>query len=185
MHDIDSLFEQLNQLRLNNKRPPVHLWHPEVQGHIDIEIDAQGRWFHGGRVFTRQALVKLFAQILRRENDGYYLVTPVEKLRITVADVPFMVTDFEVSGVGALTELLFTTNVEEYVLANEVNYLTMKGDVPYLHVRDQLFGKLTRSAFYRLVDHALQGDTPLSQEEESESLMVYSQGAAFNLGSVS
>jgi uncharacterized protein len=175
MNQADKLFAELSQLQAEKKLPPVHLWRPEREGSIDIRIDDQGRWFHDGGEFKRQALVNLFATILRKEEHGYFLVTPAEKLRIDVADVPFMAIDMDVRGVGVNTDLMFHTNVGDYVMADENHGLEMRGDRPYLHVRDGLEARLTRSVFYRLVDVGL---------EENSALIVYSQGTAFNLGAI-
>ncbi len=173
MSDPNTLFENLLQLKHGQQRPPVHLWQPERVGEIDIEIDSNGVWYHEGRPFKRQALVNVFATILRKEDSRYYLVTPAEKLRISVADVPFMAVDMEVRHSGAQTDLLFTTNVEDYVLADAEHPLSMHGGRPYLLVRAGLQAKLTRSVYYRLVETGC---------EEDGVLAVYSQGARFELG---
>ena len=155
------------------KLPPVHLWHPEHTGEIDIKIDANGNWYHEGTRIQRQPLVDLFATILRREGDQYFLITPAEKQRIEVADVPFMAIDMDVRGSGGDTELLFTINVGDYVMAGPEHAIVMRNEVPYLHVRDGLEAKITRSVFYRLVEIGV---------EENGALNVYSQGARFDLG---
>ena len=68
---------------------PVHLWNPENCGEMDLVIRADGVWMHEGSPIGRPQLVRLLATVLRKDPDGYYLVTPVEKLKITVEDVPF------------------------------------------------------------------------------------------------
>ncbi len=175
MVNPDALFDQLLKLKEGNRLPPVHLWQPERAGEIDIEIDANGVWRHEGREFQRHSLVKLFASILRLDGTQYFLVTPAEKLKIVVADVPFMAVDMEVKGSGTGTDLLFTTNVDDYVLADHEHPLLMAGEQPYVEVRGGLRARLTRSVFYRLVDCGL---------EEDDTLAVYSQGSRFELGSV-
>ena len=102
-------------------------------------------------------------------------MTPAEKLRIDVADVPFIAIDMDVRGSGYETELMFHTNVGDYVIANATQRLEMRGERPYLHVRDGLFARLTRSVFYRLVDLGV---------EENGALVVYSQGTGFELGAL-
>ncbi|MEM9624181.1 MAG: DUF1285 domain-containing protein [Pseudomonadota bacterium] len=173
MTQADTLFEQILRLKNSAKYPPVHLWEPEHEGQIDIRIDADGTWFHEGRPFRRQPLVKLFAGIMRREGDAYFLVTPGEKLRITVADVPFIAIDMEVRHRPAGSDLLFTTNVEDYVLVDQDHPVQMRNGRPYLTVRDGLEARLTRSVFYRLVEEG---------REEQHTLAVYSQGTRFELG---
>ncbi|MCB1845512.1 MAG: DUF1285 domain-containing protein, partial [Halioglobus sp.] len=95
---LDSLEQQLDGVR-KASAPPLHLWHPELSGDIPIHIRADGVWFHEGSEIQRDALVRLFASILRRESDGeYYLVTPVEKWRISVELHPLVVVDVDVRG---------------------------------------------------------------------------------------
>lgn len=173
MPEADSLFEQILKLKEDDRRPPVHLWQPERVGRIDIRINAHGIWFHEGREFRRHALVKLFATIMRREGEAYYLVTPAEKLLIEVTDAPFIAIDMERRVQQGKPQLLFTTNVEDYVLVDQQHAIEMRGAVPYLHVRDGLYAKLTRSVFYRLVESGV---------EEGDTLAVYSQDARFELG---
>jgi len=166
-------FETLLQQMESRALPPVHQWQPEREGSIDIHIDAQGNWFHEGSKFSRQSLIDLFATILRREGSDYFLVTPAEKLKIRVDDVPFLVVDMEVRGTARQADLIFSTNVGDHVLADAVHELSMRADKPYLMVRDGLEAKLTRSVFYRLVEQGI---------EETGTLAVYSQGTRFSLG---
>ncbi|XOV81773.1 MAG: DUF1285 domain-containing protein [bacterium] len=173
MNATDSLFNTLTSLQAGKKLPPVELWQPERSGRIDIVINDQGEWLHEGSRIRRQPLVDLFATILRREGDDYYLVTPAEKLAIEVSDVPFIATDLDVRGSGQQTDLLFTTNVGDYVMAGPEHALTMRAERPYLHVRNGLEARLSRSVYYRLVDKGV---------EVADHLYVYSQGQAFDLG---
>lgn len=175
MENIDQLFEHLSHLQQDKQLPPVEHWQPERVGEIDIKIDAEGRWYHDQREIKRQPLVNLFATILRRDAEHYFLVTPVEKLRIRVADVPFMAIDMDVRSTAPDSDLMFTTNVGDYVLANQDHELTMRQGKPYLHVRAGLLARLTRNVFYRLVECAV---------EEQGAMCVYSQGARFSLGSL-
>ncbi len=168
----EELFESLLARDGERSRPPVHLWNPERLGAIDIEIDAEGVWWHEGREFQRPALVELFASILRCDEGEYFLVTPVEKLAIRVRDVPFTATDMDVRGSGDSTDLLFTTSVGDLVLADDSHAIEMREGRPYVHVRDGLWARLTRSVYYRLSDLCV---------EEGGSLCVYSQGARFIL----
>ena len=175
MNDIDQLFETLTDLQKNKKLPPVHLWHPERVGSIDICIDHEGQWFHEGTRFKRQSLVNLFAGILREEAGQYFLVTPAEKLRIEVEDVPFMAIDMDVRGKDVNTELLFTSNVGDYFVAGAEHPISMRDERPYIIARDNLAARITRNVYYRLVDCGV---------EEAGALYVYSQGARYCLGNL-
>ena len=99
--------------------PPVHQWNPEFCGDMDLRIDRNGTWFYCNSPIGRHRLVKLLSAVIRRDNDGeYYLVTPVEKLRIRVDDVPFLAVELESEGQGQQQRLLFRTNVDEVVAAD-------------------------------------------------------------------
>lgn len=154
--------------------PPVHLWTPSHSGEIDIVIKPDGRWVHEGAVIAREALVRLFSTILRKDPDGFYLVTPAEKLRITVEDAPFVAVQVDRDAAG----LRFLTNVGDEVIAGPDHAIRVEvasdGEPrPYLHVRRGLEALIARSVFYELVDMA---------EERDGVIGVDSNGAWFVLG---
>jgi uncharacterized protein len=139
--------------------PPVHLWDPAYCGEIDMRIAADGTWFYQGTPIGRPALVKLFASILKREGEKYFLVTPVEKCGILVEDAPFMAVELQVQDGGAAgRQLCFRTNVDDWVVCGAGHPLRFElepmtgGLRPYLHVRRDLWAKVTRAVFYDLVD---------------------------------
>lgn len=138
--------------------PPVHLWNPPYCGEIDMRIARDGTWFHDGTPIGRMPLVKLFSSILRREEDRYYLVTPVEKLGIRVDDAPLLAIDFEVEGEGEGQNLRFFTRTDDEVVASAENPIRVVRDAttgepaPYVHVRRGLEALIDRKSFYRLVD---------------------------------
>ncbi len=139
--------------------PPVHLWNPPFCGDLDMEIRRDGTWFYLGTPIGRPALVRLFASILKREGDAYFLVTPVEKVGIRVVDAPFVAVDFERIGSGAGQKLRFTTNVSDTVTASAENPIRVtraeNGEPsPYIHVRRGLEALIDRKTFYRLVEIA-------------------------------
>src|SRR5215467_2286428 len=138
--------------------PPVHLWNPPYCGEIDMRIAADGTWFYQKTPIGRPALVKLFASILQREGDHYYLVTPVEKCGILVDDAPFLAVELRVEEAEAGRTLHFRTNVDDWVACGGAHALRFVpeshagGLKPYLHVRRDLWAKVTRALFYDLVD---------------------------------
>lgn len=138
--------------------PPVEKWNPPFCGDIDMEIRRDGTWFYEGTPIGRPGLVKLFASILIREEDKYFLVTPVEKVGIRVDDAPFVAVDFEASGEGVSQRLTFTTNLEDITVAGEDAPLRFVRDPatgepsPYVRVRRNLEALIDRKSFYRLVD---------------------------------
>ncbi len=141
--------------------PPVHLWNPPFCGDIDMRIARDGTWFHEGTPIGRPALVRLFASILRKEGESYFLVTPVEKVRLRVEDVPFIALDVDVEEAGGAGQRLrFLTNVGDSVIAGAENPLRVEFDAesgeprPYVEVRAGLEARIDRKSFYRLVDAA-------------------------------
>ncbi|MEM1314962.1 MAG: DUF1285 domain-containing protein [Pseudomonadota bacterium] len=138
--------------------PPVHLWNPPFCGDLDMRIARDGTWWYLGTPIGRPALVKLFASVIRKDGDDYFLVTPVEKVGITVDDAPFVAVDFRVEGDGGAQRLVFTTNVEDEAEAGPDHPIRVARDPdtgepsPYIHIRADLEALIDRKSFYRLVD---------------------------------
>jgi len=138
--------------------PPVHQWNPPFCGDLDMRIARDGTWFYLGTPIGRPELVRLFSTILRKDDDKYFLVTPVEKVGITVDDAPFVAVDFEAEGEGKAQELVFETNVGDRMVAGPDNPIRVERDSetgepsPYVLVRDNLEALIDRKSFYRLVD---------------------------------
>ncbi|MBS4009677.1 MAG: DUF1285 domain-containing protein [Roseovarius sp.] len=138
--------------------PPVHLWNPPFCGDLDMRIARDGTWFYLGTPIGRPELVRLFSTILRRDGDAYFLVTPVEKVGITVDDAPFVAVDFEAEGTGAAQTLRFETNVGDHVTAGPDTPIRVTRDPetgepsPYVLVRANLEALIDRKSFYRLVE---------------------------------
>ena len=148
-----------------------------------MRIARDGTWFYRGSPISRQPLVKLFASVLRREPDGsYWLVTPAERGRIEVEDVPFLAVALTAEGEGHAQRLIFRTNLDEFVTAGPDHPLRVEtaasgGPVPYILVRDGLEARLARPVFYELVE--------LGTEERLDAVAefgVWSEGMFFRLG---
>jgi uncharacterized protein len=138
--------------------PPVHLWNPPFCGDLDMRIAADGTWYYLKSPIGRPALVKLFASVLKREGDKYFLVTPVEKCGIVVEDAPFLAVELKVETQAGRRILHFRTNVDDWVACGPGHPLRFEpepvpgGLKPYLHVRANLWAKVTRALFYDLVE---------------------------------
>lgn len=138
--------------------PPVHLWNPPFCGDLDIRIARDGTWFYLGTPFGRPELVRLFSTILRKDGDDYFLVTPVEKVGITVDDAPFLAVDFDVTGTGQDQVLTFHTSVGDTTTAGPDAPIRVVRDPdtgepsPYVLVRTNLEALIDRKSFYRLVE---------------------------------
>ena len=154
----DDLARAVKQATKGKKGPPpVHLWNPPFCGDLDIRIARNGQWWYLGTPIGRLELVNLFASVLKLEDGKYYLVTPVEKIGITVDDAPFVAVDFRIVVNGAQT-LVFETNVGDETAAGADNPIRVVRDPetgepsPYVHVRRGLEALIDRKSFYRLVD---------------------------------
>ena len=152
--------------------PPVELWNPPFCGDLDMRIAADGTWFYLETPIGRPALVKLFASVLKREGDRYFLVTPVEKCGIAVDDAPFLAVELHVRAAAIAARLLhFRTNVDDWVACGSGHELRFEpepatgGLKPYLHVRRGLWAKVTRALFYDLVE--------LGEEREIDSRRMF------------
>ncbi len=160
--------------------PPVHLWNPPFCGDLDMRIARDGNWFYLGTPIGRKPLVKLFASIIRRDGDDYFLVTPVEKVGIKVDDAPFVAVDFEVAGSGRDQSVTFITNVDDSATAGKRNPLRIvrspeDGEVsPYVTVRANLEALIDRKSFYRLVDICMH-----EEHEGAKWFGVWSDGIFF------
>jgi uncharacterized protein len=162
------------------RAPPVELWDPPFCGDLDMRIAADGTWFYLKTPIGRPALVRLFASVLKREGDDYFLVTPVEKCGIHVDDAPFLAVELKVENGPAGQVLSFRTNVDDWVASGPRHELRFDleagtaGLKPYLHVRRDLWAKVRRALFFDLVD--------LGEEREIDGRAMFgvsSMGAFF------
>ena len=142
-----------------------------------MRIAADGSWFYRGSRIQRPEMVKLFSTVLRRDDDEFVLVTPVERLSIVVDDAPFVAVDVEALGGGTEQRLAFLTNVGDVIETNADRPIVLRGEGsslrPYVLVRDRLEALIARPAYYRLADLACLGP--------SGSIGVWSGGAFFSL----
>lgn len=164
--------------------PPVERWNPSLSGDMDLRITRDGAWYHEGTLIQREALIRLFASILRCDEDSHhYLITPVEKWRIRVDDAPFRAVRLDATGTGREQILSFTTNVGDMIAAGSdhplsVEYQTPGGEpAPYLQVRGRLRALLTRAVFLELAE--LGEERP---SDQGRDYGVWSQGQFFSLG---
>jgi len=168
-----------SQLKNQGKgQPPVESWNPPYCGEIDIQIKANGDWFHEGSIFKRLPLVKMFASVLIKEDDEYFLVTPVEKVKIQVDDAPFVLTQWRWLDEKE-TIMQVSTNLADEFILNEEHPITVNenGDL-YVTVRRNLTAKVHRNVYYQWAD--------MAQEQQTKSgteLVFSSAECQFVLGS--
>lgn len=178
--DLQSLsLADIARLAEENRLPPVEKWNPSHCGDSEMRIARDGTWYHQGSPIGRQAMVRLFSTILRREADGgYVLVTPVEKLDIKVEDAPFLAVEMKAEGEGSAARLAFRLNTGDLVTAgpdHPIRFVAQTDDElrPYLHVRGGLEALVARSVYYELAERAL--------AEEHDPPGIWSNGAFFAL----
>lgn len=158
----------------------------DICGDFGLSIRRDGTWFYRGSPIGRKPLVKLFASVLRRDDEGgYWLVTPAEKGRIVVEDVPFVAVEASIIGAGREQTVTLRTNLDEIVTVSREHPLRVETDpmsgapAPYVLVRDRLEARLARPVFYDLVEHG---------EEHSGGgtriLGIWSGGEFFRLGAL-
>jgi hypothetical protein len=172
-----------HEAALGRRLPPVEKWHPAHCGDIDIRIARDGTWFHHGSPIGRKEIVRLFSTILRKDPDGFHLVTPAEKMRIRVDDAPFTAVLLHCAGEGREQVLTFITNVGDETAAGPENPIRVETNsqtgepAPYVHVRRGLEARISRNVFYELAELAV----PVAAAEP-DLLGVWSSGCLFPIG---
>lgn len=181
MTDINKLAQQLEDESL----PPVEKWNPDYCGDIDMVIKRDGSWHYMGTPIGRKKLVKLFSNVIRKDDNKYYLVTPVEKIGITVEDAPFLAVLMDVEQQDGTQQLIFTDNVGNRFIAGNDHPIRVEVDPntqepsPYIRVRRNLDALISRNVFYQMVELADQQTI-----NDSTELTIKSQGETFSLGRV-
>lgn len=175
--DFAKLTQTINATAGESKYPPVEDWNPPFCGDMNLLIKDTGQWFHEGTPFTRAALVKLLASVIKKEDEQYFLVTPVEKIGIQVEDVPFVIVDWEtdkgVIRVKTQTGDTFEINEEHPVELRHFKSVNL----PYCKVRRNLWARVNQNVFYQWVEYAL-----VSHANETENLTMSSGKYFFSLG---
>jgi len=177
--DFAELLSSVNSIE--EKYPPVHLWNPDLCEGVEMRIDREGNWFYQGSIIGRDKLKILFSKILKFENGKYYLVTPVEKVPVTVDLAPYMVVDYEVDLDHK--NIILKTNLDLSIPLDKDHQLELKkiGDehIPFVHVRNNIEGFISRSVYYSLIEIALKQDNG-----SSDQLTLKSFNCDFNLGQI-
>jgi hypothetical protein len=155
---------------------------PQICHDFDIRISRDGTWLYHGTPVKRPELVRLFAGILKRDQEGiYWLETPYERGRITVEDAPFIIVGLRTERSGQDRQLVFETNTgEEVILSDEypLYFVAREGEtIPYIAMRNNLSARISRSVFYQLVDEAEVVDI-----EGKPEWQIHSNGYSFSLG---
>ena len=188
---LNRLFSDLlaSQQKSSSSAPPIHLWNPTSCGDIDIFIDREGRWFHEGGEIKRPQLVRLFASILLREGDDYFLITPAEKCRIRVAVAPLFVISASRETRDGIQAISLVTATGDTVDVDGDHPLFMGRErgaeteqlYPQVMVRNHIPALISRAVYYQLVDWALE-ESDSESGVEGEKVFLSSMGEQFPLG---
>jgi hypothetical protein len=175
--DFSDLLQSVNSIE--EKYPPVHLWNPDLCEGVEMKIDREGNWFYQNSIIGRDKLKILFSRILKLEEGKYFLVTPVEKVPVTVDLAPYMIVDYEVDS--DYKNIILKTNLDLSIPLDNEHRLELKniGDehIPFVHVRNNIEGFISRSVYYSLIEIALNQDNG-----SSDQLTLKSFDCDFNLG---
>ena len=154
---IDSILKSLSKYNEDNF-PPVHLWNPELCTNASFSIDIKGDWYYNNSIIGRKRLKKLFSTILKREGDNYFLVTPVEKIKLDVEIAPYLIVDFTYDNLNK--EIILDTGFDYSFPLNLDHKLELKlyNDeyYPVVNVRSGIEGLIARSVYYKLIDIAIE-----------------------------
>ena len=175
--DFSDLLQSVNSIE--EMYPPVHLWNPDLCEGVEMKIDREGNWFYQNSIIGRDKLKILFSRILKLEEGKYFLVTPVEKVPVTVDLAPYMVVDYEVDSDHK--NIILKTNLDLSIPLDNEHKLELRkiGDenIPFVHVRNNIEGFISRSVYYSLIEIALKQDGG-----SSDQLILKSFDCNFNLG---
>lgn len=181
---VEQLFADLikKTSQHSGKLPPVHLWHPEKSGDMDLRIDREGRWLHESSEIKKPAIVKLFSSILKVEEGNYYLVTPNEKWQIQVDIAPFYIIETKRISRDGIQVISLSTATDDQILLGKDHPLIMRKTegvaLPMVTVRHNLNALVSRTVYYQLVDWGR--EQPLANGKSE--LILDSLGCQFSLG---
>ena len=183
IESTDNILNSLSDFDDDESLPPVEKWNPELCGDIDIVIKANGDWLHDGKPISRKRLSILFSRVLIKQQDQYFLITPVEKLAIQVEWQPFVIVDFEIYQQSDQNCFVMLDNCNNKIHLNrqqQLTYSRFQGQsLPIINVRRNLYASFSRSCYYRLLEQAT-----ITKLRQVESLNISSAGVDFCLGSV-
>src|SRR3990167_1695095 len=155
--------------------PPLDQWHPKHCGAMDLKVLANGEWRHEGQLIKRPAMIELFATVLWKEADKFYLKTPVEQIEIEVEDEPLFVNQVDQVEISGKIYLQLTTTTHDVVIVDEDHPIFMRafqGELrPYVHVRFGINALIQRAAFFHLVEMG-----ELSDDAEGQAKLSLQSG---------
>ena len=175
--NLMDIAQYLKDAQGSHKRsiPPLDQWHPKHCGTMDLKVLANGEWWHEGQLIKRQAMIELFATVLWKEEDKFYLKTPVEQIEIEVEDEPLFVNQVDQVEIAGKIYLQLTTTTQDVVIVDEDHPIFMRafqGELrPYVHVRFGINALIQRAAFFHLVEMG-----ELSEDAEGQAKLCLQSG---------
>lgn len=173
MLNLQDVLQSLEQ----RKKAPTELWDPPYCGELPIRIDEEGNWYYQDSRIQRIELVRLFASVLARENDDYYLITPAEKVKITVEDAPFLIVGWDYISDTDPTVMQLTTNIGDRLPLSPDHPLLLKDNYPYVDMGQGLFAKVHRNVYYQWLE-----SVATESGDSAKQLIIQSAGQAFVVG---
>ncbi|SEM16110.1 DUF1285 domain-containing protein [Acinetobacter sp. DSM 11652] len=175
--NLINIVQYLKDAQSSHKRsiPPLEQWNPKHCGSMDLKVKANGEWWHEGQLIKRQSLIDLFSTVLWKEDNKFYLKTPVEQIEIEVEDEPLLVNQVDQVEIQGLSYLQLTTTTQDLIIVDQDHPIFMRdfqGEMrPYVHVRFGINALIQRSAFFHLVEMG-----ELSENEQGESVLNLKSG---------
>ena len=179
--NLSNISQYLKNAQSSHKRsiPPLDQWHPKHCGAMDLKVKANGEWWHEGQLIKRQSLIDLFSTVLWKDDEKFYLKTPVEQIEIEVEDEPLFVNQVDQVEINQQTFLQLTTTTQDVVIVDQEHPIFMRefdGELrPYVHVRFGINALIQRASFFHLVEMG-----ELMENRQGESILLLKSGN-FNL----
>ena len=179
--NLSNISQYLKNAQSSHKRsiPPLDQWHPKHCGAMDLKVKANGEWWHEGQLIKRQSLIDLFSTVLWKDDEKFYLKTPVEQIEIEVEDEPLFVNSVEQIQLEGLHYIQLSTTTQDVVIVDQEHPIFMRefdGELrPYVHVRFGINALIQRASFFHLIEMG-----ELMENQQGESILLLKSGN-FNL----
>ena len=179
--NLSNISQYLKNAQSSHKRsiPPLDQWHPKHCGAMDLKVKANGEWWHEGQLIKRQSLIDLFSTVLWKDDEKFYLKTPVEQIEIEVEDEPLFVNSVEQIQLDGLHYIQLSTTSQDVVIVDQEHPIFMRefdGELrPYVHVRFGINALIQRASFFHLIEMG-----ELMENQQGESILLLKSGN-FNL----
>ena len=179
--NLSNISQYLKNAQSSHKRsiPPLDQWHPKHCGAMDLKVKANGEWWHEGQLIKRQSLIDLFSTVLWKDDEKFYLKTPVEQIEIEVEDEPLFVNSVEQIQLEGLNYIQLSTTTQDVVIVDQEHPIFIRefdGELrPYVHVRFGINALIQRASFFHLVEMG-----ELMENRQGESILLLKSGN-FNL----